>query len=100
MRPYPLWQSWKWQRGRGDDGGPPDGRGDFDPGGDNLDCLNNCCPLHRGYSMPPVDQARLHTSGICTTSEHYCTQMHDQLLHLFQEHLTIRLRIPEGTKVR
>ena len=49
--------------------------------------------------MPPVDQARLHTPGICATSKHHCTQMHDQLLHLCQEHLTIRLKIPEGTKV-
>jgi hypothetical protein len=39
------------------------------------------------------------TNNQCTTSEHHHTQMHDRLLQLGQEHLTIQLRIPEGTTV-
>src|ERR1700733_2910927 len=50
--------------------------------------------------MPLADRARLHTPGIRATSEHHRMQMHDRLLRLCREHLTVRLKIPEGTKVR
>ena len=67
-------------------------RGDPDPS-------NNQCPLQQGYYMPPVDWARLHTPGVCVTNEHHWSQMHHWLLWLCQGHLSIQIKIPEGTKI-
>jgi len=73
--------------GGGGDGGPPNGGGGFDPGGDDPDPPTNRRPLHRGYSMPPADRAKLHTPGVRATNEHHRAQMHDRLLRLCCEHL-------------
>lgn len=50
--------------------------------------------------MPPADRAKLHTPGIRAMNEHHRSQMHDQLLRLCHKHLSIWIKISEGTKIR
>jgi hypothetical protein len=53
--------------------------------------------FHRGYSMPLVVRD---IRGVRAAMEHHRDEMHDQLIRLCREHLSVRLPIPEGCKIR
>jgi hypothetical protein len=55
---------------------------------------------HRGYSVPVAVHPRYNTPGVMEAVEHHRNHMHERLLQLMRDHLTVRLRIPEGTKLR
>jgi len=46
-----------------------------------------------------IQYQRHNTPGIMEAVEHHCTHMHERLLQLIQEHVSVYLSIPEGTKL-
>jgi hypothetical protein len=95
--------------GGGGGGGPPGGNDPPDPYGKpfsdpgyNPD-PHRTPPWHypgtapRGYSMPPA-AARYTSPGIQEAMDHHRQTMHERLISLIHEHLSVRLIPPEGIK--
>jgi len=56
-------------------------------------------PPYRGYSVPAAVHPRFNTPGVMEVVEHHHNYMHDRLLWLVCEHVSVRLNLPDGTKV-
>jgi hypothetical protein len=54
----------------------------------------------RGHCMPHASITRHPTPGVLEAAENHCAAMHECLLSLIRQHLSTRLQIPQGTKVR
>jgi len=90
-------------------GGPPGYPDDGGNGGNSSDdrsCRNNDQNRrpdrnrHRGYSVPAAVHPWYNTPGIMEAVEQHRTHMHEHLLQLIREHVSVHLNIPEGTKIR
>ncbi|RDB23199.1 hypothetical protein Hypma_009704 [Hypsizygus marmoreus] len=97
------------RRGPPDQGPPDDDDGDYPGGGGggddweedgNSNARRSAAPPRRGYSMPPNGAARFTTPGIIEASEHHRNTMHERLLALCRERLSVRLVLPDGVKPR
>lgn len=56
--------------------------------------------IHRSLSTPGQNGIRGRTPGLTEVDEQYHDNMVSRLLQIIRQHLTVRLRIPEGTKLR
>jgi len=93
-------------------GGPPGYPDDEGNGGDGSDDNSHHsrrsndqggCPDHNQhwrYSVPAAVHPRYNTPGVMEAVEHHCNHMHERLLQLIREHISVHLSIPEGTKLR
>ena len=54
---------------------------------------------HGGYSVPAVVHPRFNDPGVLEAVEHHHNQMHKRLLQLIRDHISMRLNLPDDTKV-
>ena len=92
-------------------GGPPGYPDNGGNGGNGSDENSHCthwsnnqdrcpdCNCHWGYSVPVAVHPWYNTPGIMEVVEHHHTHMHEWLLQLIQEHISVCLSITEGMKL-